>query len=197
MRIVIKNSALVSSVILAVTSSLCCIVPVLTIVGGIAGAASSFSWLTPLRPYLIGATILSLGFAFYQAYKPVETDSCGCVAKEKSFLQSKTFLWTITVVSGLLLTFPYYSHTFFKPKQQNLIHQNSTNDTTASFHVIGMSCESCEQHVNKILSDETAVSKVSTSYHDSLTTITFDKSKVSLAALMQKVTEKTDYKTEP
>ena len=197
MRISVKNSALVSSVLLALTSSLCCIVPVLTIIGGLAGAASSFSWLTPLRPYLIGATVLSLGFAFYQAYKPVETDSCGCAVEKKSFLQSKTFLWIVTSLSVLLLSFPYYSHIFFEPNQKKVIQSNKTNDTTASFHVIGMTCESCESHVNKVLSDEIGVSKVTTSYLDSLTSVTFDKSKVSLVTLMQRVTEKTDYKTTP
>src|SRR5260221_5651506 len=103
-----------SGLLLAVTSSLCCIIPVLTIVGGMGGAVSAFSWATPLRPYLLVATILVLGFAFYRAYKPQRKDECGCEEK-KNVLQSKTFLWVVAVLSVLLSTFPYYA-VFFQKK---------------------------------------------------------------------------------
>lgn len=74
-----KNNRLLlgSGLLLALTSSLCCIVPVLAIVGGAGGAVSAFSWAAPLRPYLLAATVLTLGVAFYQAYKPQRKDECG------------------------------------------------------------------------------------------------------------------------
>ena len=50
----------------AFAASLCCITPVLALVAGTSGLASSFSWLEPARPYFIGLTILVLGFAWYQ-----------------------------------------------------------------------------------------------------------------------------------
>ena len=197
MKAGIKSSTLISSVILAIMSSLCCLVPVLAIIGGTTGAASSLSWLSPFRPYLIGATVLALGFAFYQAYKPTVTDSCGCVVTKKSFVQSKTFLWIVTCLSVLLLAFPYYSQIFFKQVQPKAVSLSSPNDTTVSFRVIGMTCEACEEHVDAALLNERGVNKITTNYEDSLTTVTYDRSKISLATLMQKVTEKTDYKTQP
>ncbi|MEL0215875.1 MAG: mercuric transporter MerT family protein, partial [Burkholderiaceae bacterium] len=54
----------------AFAASLCCITPVLALVAGTSGLASSFSWLEPARPYFIGLTILVLGFAWYQMLKP-------------------------------------------------------------------------------------------------------------------------------
>ena len=53
----------------ALLSSICCITPVLALIAGTSGLASSFSWLEPFRPYLIGLTILVLGFAWYQKLK--------------------------------------------------------------------------------------------------------------------------------
>ena len=53
----------------AIAASLCCITPVLALVAGTSGLASTFSWLEPYRPYLIGLTILVLGFAWYQKLK--------------------------------------------------------------------------------------------------------------------------------
>lgn len=197
MKINTRNNVLISSILLATTSSLCCIVPVITIIGGVAGVSSSFGWLTPLRPYLIVATVLSLGFAFYQAYKPRKKDSCGCETGKKSFVQSKTFVWIIACLTIGLLTFPYYSHIFFTQKQPKATQLSSTNDTVAYFRVIGMTCTSCEEHVNRVLLDEIGVVEAKTSYEDSTTTVIYDKTKVSLVKLMQSVNEKTDYKTTP
>lgn len=197
MKINTRYNVLISSILLATTSSLCCIVPVITIIGGVAGVSSSFGWLTPLRPYLIVATVLSLGFAFYQAYKPRKKDSCGCETGKKSFVQSKTFVWIIACLTIGLLTFPYYSHIFFTQKQPNATQLSSTNDTVANFRVIGMTCTSCEEHVNRVLLDEIGVVEAKTSYEDSTTTVIYDKTKVSLVKLMQSVNEKTDYKTTP
>jgi len=53
-----------SSIILAITASLCCITPVLAFIAGVSGIASAFSWLHPVRPYLIVITVLLLGLAW-------------------------------------------------------------------------------------------------------------------------------------
>ena len=53
----------------AIAASLCCITPVLALVAGTSGLASTFSWLEPFRPYFVGLTILVLGFAWYQKTK--------------------------------------------------------------------------------------------------------------------------------
>jgi len=53
----------------AIVASLCCITPVLALLSGTTGIASTFSWVEPYRPILIGATVLILGFAWYQKLK--------------------------------------------------------------------------------------------------------------------------------
>ena len=60
----------------AFAASLCCITPVLALVAGTSGLASSFSWLEPARPYFIGLTILVLGFAWNQMLKPKKEIDC-------------------------------------------------------------------------------------------------------------------------
>lgn len=62
-----KNSkGWVAGLLTAVAASLCCITPVLAFLGGASGLASSFSWIEPYRPYLIGLTIAVFAFAWYQ-----------------------------------------------------------------------------------------------------------------------------------
>ena len=96
----------------AIASSLCCITPVIAVVAGTSGAASSFSWMEPARPYLIGFTILTLGFAWYQKLKPKKKIDCNCETEKKpSFMQSKLFLGIITVFALVMLSFPCLLYT--------------------------------------------------------------------------------------
>src|SRR5690625_6233978 len=76
-----------------ISASLCCITRVLALLAGTSGLASAFSWLDPLRPYLIGLTVLVLGFAWYQKLKPQKQMDCNCDTTEKTpFIQTKKFL---------------------------------------------------------------------------------------------------------
>ena len=110
-----KTSYVSTGFFAAIASSLCCIAPLIAMFGGVAGAASTFSWIEPARPFLIGISIIALGLAFYQAYKPVAVDDCNCeVPEKKSFLKSKSFLWVVTVLSILMFSFPYYSNNFIR-----------------------------------------------------------------------------------
>ena len=54
----------------ALAASLCCITPLLAVVGGLGGAASAFAWLEPYRPYLVALTVAVLGFAWYRQLRP-------------------------------------------------------------------------------------------------------------------------------
>lgn len=99
-------------ILAAITASLCCITPVLAAFAGISGLASTFSWLEPARPYFIGATVLFLGFAWYQKLRRTKTDDidCDCETDNKpSFWQSKKFLGIITIAAA------YCSHSQIMP----------------------------------------------------------------------------------
>ena len=77
------NKLIGAGLLTAFAASLCCITPVLALIAGTSGLASSFSWLEPFRPYLIGLTILVLGFAWYQKLKPKKEIDCDCETPEQ------------------------------------------------------------------------------------------------------------------
>ena len=109
-----ENKLISAGLLTAITASLCCITPVLALIVGTSGIASTFSWIEPFRPYLIGLTILVLGFAWYQKLKPQEEIDCECDTEERpKFIQSKKFLGIVTVFAIVMLTFPYYSGVFY------------------------------------------------------------------------------------
>lgn len=68
-------------------------------------------------------------FAWYQKLKPQKQADCDCEAdNKKSFWQSKSFLGIVTVVAGLLISFPYYAKAFFpKPQEIKVVVADKTN----------------------------------------------------------------------
>ncbi|MCH2451342.1 MAG: mercuric transporter MerT family protein [Gracilimonas sp.] len=89
----------------AFAASLCCITPVAAFLAGIGGIGSMFAWIEPFRPWLIGITVLILGFAWYRKLKLQWEPECACEANP-SFWQSKSFLGIVTVLTAGLLAFP-------------------------------------------------------------------------------------------
>jgi len=86
------NKLIGAGLLTAVSASLCCITPVLALIAGTSGMASTFSWIEPFRPYLLGLTFLVLGFAWYQKLKPKKEIDCECETDEKpKFSQTKSF----------------------------------------------------------------------------------------------------------
>jgi len=171
-----------TSILAAVTASLCCITPVLLLIAGTGGIASTFSWIEPFRPYLIGITILALAFAWYNQLRPktrIELE-CACDEDEKtSFWQSKKFLGIITVFAALMLAFPYYSSVFYPENKSNTTFAMSDNIKEITVDVKGMTCTGCEQHIEHAVGQLEGVNSVTASYDSGTAIINFSPSLVS------------------
>lgn len=194
-----SSKSIGAGLLVAFTASLCCITPVFATLAGIGGVASAFSWMEPFRPYLIGLTVLVLGFAWYQKLKPrtAEEIECACEEDEKpSFWQSKKFLGIITVFAILMLAFPSYSGIFFPDKSNatNVIVVKENNIVDAELSIEGMTCAGCEHSVNNALKDSKGVIDASSSYQSGTASVKFDQSKVSVNELATAVEEATGYK---
>ncbi|WP_420575388.1 mercuric transport protein MerTP [Ekhidna sp.] len=188
-----------AGLLVAITASLCCITPVFATLAGIGGIASSFSWMEPFRPYLIGLTILVLGFAWYQKLRPrtQEEIECACEEDEKpSFWQSKKFLGIVTVFAVLMLAFPSYSGIFFpdNSKGDKVIVVKENDILNAELSIKGMTCTGCEHSVNAALNNSEGVLEASSSYESGIATVKFDQTKVSVDQLATNVEEATGYK---
>ncbi|RUT73115.1 mercuric transport protein MerTP [Ancylomarina longa] len=192
-----SNKALVGSgIITAIAASLCCITPVLALIAGTSGIASSFSWMEPFRPYLMGFTILVLGFAWYQKLKPrtLEEIECACEKDEKpSFWQSKKFLGIITVFAALMLAFPYYSPVFYPKNKHEVITVNTADIQTIKLDIEGMTCDACDSHVAYAAQEVDGVIEAKADHKTGTAEVKFDKSKTSAETIIQSI-DKTSYK---
>ena len=102
-----------ASFIAILMHSFCCVLPLVVVLGGLSGAASTLSWIEPAEPYLMGFSILALSFSFYQVYKPKPEIDCECEThSNKSILSSMVFLWSTTVFTIAMYTIHHFTDVF-------------------------------------------------------------------------------------
>lgn len=175
----------------ALAASLCCITPLLAVVGGLGGVASSFSWLEPFRPYFILLSVSVLGFAWYRQLKPRPADECCAVGGKPSRLQSKGFLGVVTVLAALLVTIPYYGARPY-PAPSGPGPVAATRDAapvwqTANFCIGGMTCEACAKHVEHAVQQLPGVQAVTVSYNQGTAQVRFDAAKSPVGRVAQAI----------
>ncbi|MDR6763660.1 copper chaperone CopZ [Flavobacterium sp. 2755] len=165
----------------AIAASLCCITPILALIAGTSGLASTFSWLEPIRPYFIGLTVLIIGFSWYQKLKTKKQIDCNCDTQEKSkFVNSKMFLGIITVFAALMLSFPYYSNIFYPNTEKKILVSNKSSSQKVEFTISGMTCASCEKHVNHEVNKLIGIINSTVNYTNGNAIVEFDNSKTTI-----------------
>lgn len=175
-------------ILTALASSLCCIMPILAIVAGTSGLASTFSWLEPARPYFIGVSALFLGFAWYQKLKPQPVDTCGCSVEQKvPFMQTKSFLSIVTLASILLLSFPSYAHIFFPKMENKMIITPTSTIQKVAFMVEGMTCSACEEHVKSEVNKLKGIVEAQISYNKGSAVISFDTQNCAIDSIKKAI----------
>lgn len=182
-----ENNLIGASLLTAFTASLCCITPILALIAGTSGIASTFSWIEPLRPFLIGFTTLVLGYAWYQKLTFKSEIDCECEptelveskAKSPKFFQSKSFLGIITVFAVIMLSFPSYSEIFYPKNDKQKVISEKSDIQIAEFSVIGMTCSGCEQNVINKVNLLDGIVNLTGSYENENTIIEFDKTKTT------------------
>lgn len=170
------KATIILSVLTAMSASLCCITPLLALAVGTSSIASTFGWVEPFRPYLVSATVFMLGFAWYQNIGAKKNDECGCEQKVH-FLQSKEFLEIVTIASLVLITFPSYSNLFFN-RTGSFVDQQQEKTKKIELAVSGMTCASCEMHIEGEVKKLPGISFVKASFEKGSAVIEFDETKV-------------------
>ncbi|HRW43657.1 MAG TPA: mercuric transport protein MerTP [Flavobacteriaceae bacterium] len=196
-----ENKLIGASLLTAIAASLCCMTPVLALIAGTSGIALTFSWIEPFRPYLIGLSILVLGFAWYQKLKPQKEIDCECdtddllagKAGKPKFIQSKTFLGILTAFAIVMLSFPYYSGIFYPNTDKQIIVVDESDIKTTEFKISGMTCASCEEHVNHEVNKLNGIISSKASYENGNAIIEFDKTKTNETDI-EKAINSTGYK---
>ncbi len=190
-----KNAAY-TGLFAAIVASLCCITPILALIAGTSGIASTFSWIEPFRPYLIAITVIVLAFAWYQKLKPKTQEEIDCACEEDdkpSFLQSKLFLGIVTAFAMIMLAFPYYSQVFYPQVDQQVIIVSSDNVQELNFDIKGMTCTGCEVHLKHAVNKLPGILEVTANYEEGTAYVRYDNSKINKQAIVDAI-DATGYK---
>lgn len=178
----------------ALLASSCCIVPVLSLIAGSTGLASSFSWVEPIRPYLIAVSVCVLGFAWYHKLKvKTKPDDCCAVEVKPRFIQTTTFLSIVTVFAIAMMTFPLYAKVFYSNDENQNISLDSSSLRILEFRIEGMTCASCEGHIEHAVNKLPGISTVVASYEGANAVIKYDLTQTSLQEISGAI-ETTGYK---
>lgn len=104
------------SVVGAFLASACCIVPLVLVTLGVSGAwIGNLTMLEPYKPYISAATVVPLGFGFWQVYfkaKPACEPGSYC-ARPHSSVIAKTALWAATILIALAVTIGWWAPLFY------------------------------------------------------------------------------------
>jgi copper chaperone CopZ len=188
------NNLIGASLLTAITSSLCCITPILALIAGTSGMASTFSWIESFRPYLIGLTILLLSFVWYFKLKGRKEIDCKCETEGKpKYIESKMFLAVVTLFAFVMLTFPYYAGLFYPNTGKQIIRVDQSDIQTTEYKIRGMTCASCEEQVKYKVNKLNGILNVKVSYEDKNAIIKFDRTKTN-EMIIEKVISSTGYK---
>jgi mercuric ion transport protein len=190
-----KGKKLISTTIIAATvASLCCITPILALIAGTTGFASTFSWIEPFRPYLIAFTILVLLLAWYQKFKSQKQEiDCDCEEERAKLINSKKFLLFVTLFAGLMLAFPYYSQIFYPNTSKVVVYVKESNISEVEYNIKGMTCSGCEAHIESEVNKLKGIILVKASHEKGNTFVKYDKTKVANNEIKDAV-KKTGYK---
>ena len=169
-----------TTIITAIAASLCCITPILALLAGTSGIASTFSWIEPFRPFLIALTLLILAIAWYQILKPKKQKiDCECEDEKPKFINSKKFLLLVTLFAGLMLAFPYYTQIFYPNTNKEVVYVSETNVSKVEYKIKGMTCTGCEVHIESEVNELNGIIEVKANHEKANTIVKYDKTKVT------------------
>lgn len=192
----LKKKLVGTTIITAIAASLCCITPILALLAGTSGIASTFSWIEPFRPFLITLTLLILAIAWYQILKPKKQKidcECECEDKKPKFINSKKFLLLVTLFAGLMLAFPYYTQIFYPNTNKEVVYVSETNVSKVEYKIKGMTCTGCEVHIESEVNELNGIIEVKANHEKANTIVKYDKTKVTTKEIKDAI-GKTGYK---
>lgn len=117
MKTIISSSG---AIFVALLASTCCVGPLMALAGMLGATVSQLVWLATIKPYLISFSLLAIGYNLYRAYYPKKVKTCCSLEEQEAlqkvnqkeykvilFLQSKKFLWSVAILTIIILLIPY------------------------------------------------------------------------------------------
>lgn len=182
----------------AIVSSLCCILPVVSVALGI-GAFGVASVFETLRPYFLVMAFGALGFAFYKTYfrrgECAERDGC---ATKPIGRMNQLFLWTATLAIVTFSSFPFFTGFLVSalgnnapetPDQVSGVTGNESKTKKEIIEVEGMTCKGCATHIDETLKKVKGIVSAKASYKDKNVEVVYDPTHITPEKIKKAINE--------
>lgn len=133
------------AIAVAVGASACCWLPLLLVAIG-AGATGAGAMFESLRPYLMAATVVLLGTAFYFVYRRRPACDDGSCAPATG-RRGRATLWAIAALAAVSFAFPLWSEA--RLDAANARADADSGEPAFTIPVAGMTCAACAVSVHK------------------------------------------------
>lgn len=182
-----------SSIITAAVASLCCILPIVFAVTGIAGLAAAASF-ERWRPYFLALTVTLLAGGAFYAYRDRKK---GC-APGRACANRPMSRWNTLALALLafiviaLAAFPYYSGAIAKalvPHQRASVAHSHVPSATATFLIPDMDCPACATGLRAALEKLPGVREATVDYDSRRATIIYEAAKQNSQAFTKVVND--------
>lgn len=185
------------SVLSALASSACCWIPLSLIALGVSAGGVS-AWFEQYRWLFLTLTAILLSAGFYFAYfrTPRCAPGSSCATPNRTVRRfNRVALWMAAIVVFATAAFPKYVGALI-PKSPPGQATPTSELTTVSLAIEGMTCEACAVHLRSVLADVAGVLNARVSYADGTAAISFDTaappSKTDLTNAVQRAGYKPD-----
>ena len=178
------NKSLIGAILTALGCSLCCIGPVVLVAFGVT-SVGLFSFIEPLRPYLIVISVGMLSFTYYRVFK--KKSDC-CEPDNKNLKVQKLFLFLMTPIILGLIVYPQ-----FIPNEQLLLQEIDNNETFSEWTVTGMTCQGCANGLQNAMANMNGIIKCNVDYSTQTMICKTNPLKISDEKIVELVTN-TGYK---
>lgn len=194
----LQKATLGGSVLAAITASLCCIGPLVTVTlgaGGFAVSAAFEKW----RPVFLGVTFVLLALAWYLTYRKPKTaceEGSTCATKPVS-KWNKVVLWFATGVVLVTAAFPSLSSAILRGTQSNApVAVADENSAVLKVKIPSMDCAACALNIQSVLKRQAGVTSAQVSFNTKEAVVQYDATKLSPEKIIAAI-DQTGFKAEP
>lgn len=190
MKIKIDKKAVGIGLKAGVIASLCCIIPLVLIIFGLASASAALKFVQ-YKPYFIILSIIFLAGSIWYFFRKKVCTTC---APSENTVSKKWFIGTTVGVHFLTFLILLY---VLMPNISPFLYNLSSDRNTASFinnsselgklhlKISGMTCSSCATGIKYELERLTGVTEAEVSFYRNRAAITYDFNKISPKEILE------------
>lgn len=194
----LQRATLGGSLLSAITSSLCCVGPLVALalgVGGFAASARFEKW----RPVFLGVTFALLALAWFLTYrKPGTVCEEGSVCATRPTARwNKAILWVATGVILMAVAFPSLSLAILRATQSSApVAVADGNSGVLKVTIPSMDCAACATSIQAKLRKQTGVVTAQVNFDTKEAVVSYDPAKLLPQDIIAAI-DQTGFKAEP